>query len=90
MDRYSIKSDKQIFPIESGAGERLIDRDIVSLRNVFTFAVMVPVSSTVIPLTMYKGEYDLRFISKNKKAQSLKPEDGAKLITMKKSQEKKT
>ncbi|XP_054001897.1 uncharacterized protein LOC128888796 [Hylaeus anthracinus] len=57
--------------------------------NVFE-PVMVPVSSTVIPLTMYKGEYDSRFISKNKKAQSLKPEDGAKLITMKKSQEKKT
>ncbi|XP_060813273.1 uncharacterized protein LOC132905647 isoform X2 [Bombus pascuorum] len=53
--------------------------------------VMVPVSSTVIPLPVYKMEYGLGFISKDKKAQSsLKPEGGLKLITIKKSQEKKT
>lgn len=39
MNRYSIESDKQIFPIGYGTGERLIDRDIVSLRIVSTFAV---------------------------------------------------
>ncbi|CAL7952438.1 unnamed protein product [Xylocopa violacea] len=58
--------------------------------NVFE-PVMVPVSSTVIPLPVYKVEYGLGFISKDKKAQSsFKPEGGLKLITIKKSQEKKT
>ncbi|XP_017754611.1 PREDICTED: uncharacterized protein LOC108546849 [Eufriesea mexicana] len=58
--------------------------------NVFE-PVMVPVSSTVIPLPVYKMEYGLGFISKDKKAQSsFKPEGGIKLITIKKSQEKKT
>ncbi|XP_003399731.1 uncharacterized protein LOC117241670 isoform X1 [Bombus vosnesenskii] len=58
--------------------------------NVFE-PVMIPVSSTVIPLPVYKMEYGLGFISKDKKAQSsLKPEGGIKLITIKKSQEKKT
>ncbi|XP_076662975.1 uncharacterized protein LOC143366086 isoform X1 [Andrena cerasifolii] len=54
-------------------------------------SVMVPVSSTVIPLSVYKMEYNLGFISKDKKTQSsFKPEGGVKLITIKKSQEKKT
>ncbi|KOC68863.1 hypothetical protein WH47_10851 [Habropoda laboriosa] len=54
-------------------------------------SVMVPVSSTVIPLPVYKVEYGLGFISKDKKAQSsFKPEGGLKLITIKKNQEKKT
>lgn len=45
---------------------------------------MIPVSSTVIPLPVYKVGYDLGFISKDKKAQSsFKPEDGIKLITSK-------
>lgn len=45
---------------------------------------MIPVSSTVIPLPVYKMEYGLGFISKDKKAQSsLKPEGGIKLITSK-------
>ncbi|XP_076662976.1 uncharacterized protein LOC143366086 isoform X2 [Andrena cerasifolii] len=58
--------------------------------NVFE-PVMVPVSSTVIPLSVYKMEYNLGFISKDKKTQSsFKPEGGVKLITIKKSQEKKT
>ncbi|KAG7212594.1 hypothetical protein KM043_012888 [Ampulex compressa] len=58
--------------------------------NVFE-PVMVPVSSTVIPLPVYKVEYGLGFISKDKKAQSsFKPEGGLKLITVKKAQEKKT
>ncbi|XP_017798382.1 PREDICTED: uncharacterized protein LOC108579369 [Habropoda laboriosa] len=58
--------------------------------NVFE-PVMVPVSSTVIPLPVYKVEYGLGFISKDKKAQSsFKPEGGLKLITIKKNQEKKT
>ncbi|XP_067213592.1 uncharacterized protein [Linepithema humile] len=53
--------------------------------------VMIPVSSTVIPLPVYKVGYGLGFISKDKKTQSLyKPEDGIKLITIKKIQEKKT
>ncbi|XP_003700495.1 uncharacterized protein LOC100884056 [Megachile rotundata] len=57
--------------------------------NVFE-PVMVPVSSTVIPLPVYKVEYGLGFISKDKKAQSsFKPEGGLKLITIKKNQEKK-
>ncbi|KAF3425731.1 hypothetical protein E2986_11022 [Frieseomelitta varia] len=43
--------------------------------------VMVPVSSTVIPLSVYKTEYGLGFISKDKKQSSFKPEDGVKLIT---------
>jgi len=43
---------------------------------------MVPVSSTVIPLPVYKVGYGLGFISKDKKAQSsFKPEGGIKLIT---------
>ncbi|PBC32107.1 hypothetical protein APICC_06760 [Apis cerana cerana] len=51
---------------------------------------MIPVSSTVIPLPVYKMEYGFGFISKNKKAQSSsKPEDGVKLITIKKNQDKK-
>ncbi|XP_076164030.1 uncharacterized protein LOC143144984 isoform X2 [Ptiloglossa arizonensis] len=58
--------------------------------NVFE-PVMVPVSSTVIPLPVYKGEYGLRVASKDKKSQSsFKPEGGVKLITIKKGQEKKT
>ncbi|XP_032667749.1 uncharacterized protein LOC116842520 isoform X1 [Odontomachus brunneus] len=58
--------------------------------NVFE-PVMVPVSSTVIPLPVYKVGYGLGFISKDKKAQSsFKPEGGIKLITIKKTQEKKT
>lgn len=58
--------------------------------NVFE-PVMIPVSSTVIPLPVYKMEYGLGFISKDKKAQSsFKPDGGVKLITIKKSQEKKT
>ncbi|XP_020291827.1 uncharacterized protein LOC109858719 [Pseudomyrmex gracilis] len=56
--------------------------------NVFE-PVMVPVSSTVIPLPVYKVGYGLGFISKDKKT-SFKPEDGIKLITIKKIQEKKT
>lgn len=44
------------------------------------FSVMVPVSSTVIPLPVYKVGYGLGFISKDKKT-SFKPEDGIKLIT---------
>lgn len=45
---------------------------------------MVPVSSTVIPLPVYKVGYGLGFISKDKKAQSsFKPEGGIKLITSK-------
>lgn len=58
--------------------------------NVFE-PVMIPVSSTVIPLPVYKVGYGLGFISKDKKAQSsFKPEGGIKLITIKKIQEKKT
>ncbi|RLU25974.1 hypothetical protein DMN91_002137 [Ooceraea biroi] len=58
--------------------------------NVFE-PVMIPVSSTVIPLPVYKVGYGLGFISKDKKAQSSsKPEGGIKLITIKKTQEKKT
>lgn len=46
---------------------------------------MVPVSSTVIPIPVYKVEYGLGFLSKDKKAQlSYKPEGGVKLITSKK------
>ncbi|XP_018397995.1 PREDICTED: uncharacterized protein LOC108776003 [Cyphomyrmex costatus] len=57
--------------------------------NVFE-PVMVPVSSTVIPLPVYKVGYGLGFISKDKKTQSsFKPEDGIKLITISKVQEKK-
>ncbi|XP_031827162.1 uncharacterized protein LOC116424642 isoform X2 [Nomia melanderi] len=53
--------------------------------------VMVPVSSTVIPLPVYKVVYGLGVLSKDKKAQSsFKPEGGVKLITNKKAQEKKT
>ncbi|XP_076238639.1 uncharacterized protein LOC143181862 [Calliopsis andreniformis] len=58
--------------------------------NVFE-RVMVPVSSTVIPLPMYKMEYELGFVAKNKNTQpTFKPETGIKLITIKRSQEKKT
>lgn len=58
--------------------------------NVFE-PVMVPVSSTVIPIPVYKVQYGLGFISKDKKGQSaFKPEGGVKLITVKKNQEKKT
>ncbi|XP_029161774.1 uncharacterized protein LOC114933409 [Nylanderia fulva] len=58
--------------------------------NIFE-PVMIPVSSTVIPLPVYRVEYGLGFISKDKKAQSsFKPEDNIKLITIKKTQEKKT
>ncbi|XP_018316076.1 uncharacterized protein [Mycetomoellerius zeteki] len=57
--------------------------------NVFE-PVMVPVSSTVIPLPVYKVGYGLGFISKDKKTQSsFKPEGGIKLITISKVQEKK-
>ncbi|KAL6257313.1 hypothetical protein P5V15_010889 [Pogonomyrmex californicus] len=56
--------------------------------NVFE-PVMVPVSSTVIPLPVYKVGYGLGFISKDKKTQSsFKPENGIKLITINKIQEK--
>ncbi|XP_043249957.1 uncharacterized protein LOC122395987 [Colletes gigas] len=55
--------------------------------NVFE-PVMVPVSSTVIPLPVYRGEYSLRPVSKDKDA--FNPNDGAKLITIKKGQDKKT
>ncbi|XP_070154164.1 uncharacterized protein [Polyergus mexicanus] len=49
--------------------------------NVFE-PVMIPISSTVIPLSVYKVGYGLGFISKDKKAQlSFKPEDNIKLIT---------
>ncbi|XP_011698730.1 PREDICTED: uncharacterized protein LOC105456421 isoform X2 [Wasmannia auropunctata] len=49
--------------------------------NVFE-PVMVPVSSTVIPLPVYKVGYGLGFVSKDKKTQSsFKPEGGIKLIT---------
>lgn len=45
---------------------------------------MIPISSTVIPLSVYKVGYGLGFISKDKKAQlSFKPEDNIKLITSK-------
>lgn len=37
MNRYSIKSDKQIFLVNSDAVERLMDRDIGSFRIVSTF-----------------------------------------------------
>ncbi|XP_011870912.1 PREDICTED: uncharacterized protein LOC105563704 isoform X1 [Vollenhovia emeryi] len=50
--------------------------------------VMIPVSSTVIPLPVYKVGYGLGFISKDKKTQSSKPEGGIKLITISKIQEK--
>ncbi|XP_071631565.1 uncharacterized protein [Temnothorax longispinosus] len=43
----------------------------------------------VIPLPVYKVGYGLGFISKDKKAQSFKPEGGIKLITINKIQEKK-
>lgn len=50
----------------------------------FFSLVMIPVSSTVIPLPVYRVEYGLGFISKDKKAQSsFKPEDNIKLITSK-------
>ncbi|XP_011870927.1 PREDICTED: uncharacterized protein LOC105563704 isoform X2 [Vollenhovia emeryi] len=55
--------------------------------NVFE-PVMIPVSSTVIPLPVYKVGYGLGFISKDKKTQSSKPEGGIKLITISKIQEK--
>jgi len=48
----------------------------------FICLVMIPVSSTVIPLPVYKVGYGLGFISKDKKT-SFKPEDGIKLITSK-------
>lgn len=58
--------------------------------NVFE-PVMVPVSSTVIPLPVYKVGYGLGFASKDKKAQSaFKPDGDVKLITVKRGQEKKT
>ncbi|XP_078050030.1 uncharacterized protein LOC144476732 isoform X4 [Augochlora pura] len=58
--------------------------------NVFE-PVMVPVSSTVIPLPVYKVVYNLGVLSKDKKTQSsFKPEGAVKLITNKKGQEKKT
>lgn len=45
---------------------------------------MIPVSSTVIPIPVYKVGYGLGFISKDKKTQlSFKPEDNIKLITSK-------
>lgn len=43
---------------------------------------MVPVSSTVIPLSVYKVGYGFGFFSKDKKLQSsYKPEGQVKLIT---------
>ncbi|XP_015512168.1 uncharacterized protein [Neodiprion pinetum] len=57
--------------------------------NIFE-PVMVPVSSTVIPLPEYKVAYGFGFISKDKKAQSaFKPSGSIKLITAKKTQDKK-
>ncbi|KZC08734.1 hypothetical protein WN55_10756 [Dufourea novaeangliae] len=51
--------------------------------NVFE-PVMVPVSSTVIPLPVYKVVYGLGVLPKDKKTQSsFKPEGGVKLITSK-------
>ena len=45
-------------------------------------SVMVPVSSTVIPLPVYKVGYGFGFISKDKKSQaSFKPDGAVKLIT---------
>ncbi|XP_066601154.1 uncharacterized protein [Prorops nasuta] len=56
--------------------------------NIFE-AVMIPVSSTVIPLPIYKVHYGLDFVTKNKKAQLLsKPEGNIKLITAKSSEQK--
>ncbi|XP_051172175.1 uncharacterized protein LOC127288634 [Leptopilina boulardi] len=45
--------------------------------------VMVPVSSTVIPLPVYKVGYGFGFISKDKKSQALFKPDDVKLITAK-------
>ncbi|XP_012257708.2 uncharacterized protein LOC105686985 isoform X1 [Athalia rosae] len=57
--------------------------------NIFE-PVMVPVSSTVIPLPVYRVEYGFGFVSKDKKAQSaFKPAGSIKLITAKKTQETK-
>ncbi|XP_033222912.1 uncharacterized protein LOC117176746 [Belonocnema kinseyi] len=50
--------------------------------------VMVPVSSTVIPLPVYEVGYGFGFISKDKKSQaSFKPDGAVKLITVKNAQE---
>ncbi|XP_015601330.1 uncharacterized protein LOC107270650 [Cephus cinctus] len=57
--------------------------------NIFE-PVMVPVSSTVIPLPVYKVGYGFGFVPKDKKTQSsFKPDGVVKLITAKKNQEKK-
>ncbi|XP_015120958.1 uncharacterized protein LOC107043817 isoform X2 [Diachasma alloeum] len=49
--------------------------------NIFE-PVMVPVSSTVIPLPVYKVGYGYGFVSKDKKAQNIYNPDGeVKLIT---------
>ncbi|XP_034942534.1 uncharacterized protein [Chelonus insularis] len=56
--------------------------------NVFE-PVMIPVSSTVIPLPVYKVGYGYGFVSKDKKAQATYNPDGqVKLITAKKRIEK--
>ncbi|KAK0167129.1 hypothetical protein PV327_004566 [Microctonus hyperodae] len=56
--------------------------------NIFE-PVMVPVSSTVIPLPVYKVGYGYGFVSKDKKAQATYNPDGqVKLITAKKRVEK--
>jgi len=52
--------------------------------NMILSSVMVPVSSTVIPLPVYKVGYGLGFVSKDKKTpSSFKPEGSTKLITRK-------
>ncbi|XP_011311867.1 uncharacterized protein [Fopius arisanus] len=56
--------------------------------NIFE-PVMVPVSSTVIPLPVYKVGYGYGFVSKDKKSQSIyNPDENVKLITVKKVIEK--
>lgn len=82
----SIARNKQIFPIgvdgPVGPQRVIFTRSRNNLKCIYIFAVMVPVSSTVIPLPVYKVGYGLGFISKDKKAQSsFKPEGGIKLIT---------
>lgn len=50
--------------------------------NKNNFSDMIPISSTVIPLPVYKVAYGFNFISKDKKSEaSFKPEDEGKLIT---------
>ncbi|XP_043289138.1 uncharacterized protein [Venturia canescens] len=57
--------------------------------NIFE-PVMIPVSSTVIPLPVYKVSYGFGVTSKDKKYQSsYKPDGVVKLITAKKLLDKK-